>query len=351
MTALPSYKELKDRLPLRPKSKNFISNNRQVIRSLLNGSDPRLLLVVGPCSIHDPKSALDYAFRLKSLAKKVSSHFFILMRVFCEKPRTVTGWKGYLYDPDLDGSHDMLKGIEWTRELLLDLAEMEIPAATEFLDPLTAYYYEDLISWGSIGARTSSSQPHRQLASGLSIPIGIKNGVAGNISSAINGVICSTYPHIYMGLNELGIPSKIQTNGNPDVHIVLRGGESGPNFDSFSIGDALRRLQQAEIHPRLVVDCSHQNSGKQADKQPAVFHSVLNQIIQGNMSIRGMMLESHINSGHQSLACGAKNLAYGVSLTDDCLDWVTTEQLILQGASYLMQNLSILEEEPAPLYN
>lgn len=345
MQLLPSYKDLKTQFASNDSQRDFIKINRQTIRNILNGIDPRFLLIVGPCSIHDVKSAKEYALRLKSLSKRVSNHFFILMRVFCEKPRTITGWKGFLYDPHLDGSNAIKSGIESTRQLLLELAELDIPAATEFLDPLTAYYYEDLISWGSIGARTSSSQPHRQLASGLDIPIGIKNGVAGNVSAAINGVTCSSYSHTYMGLNEEGQPAVIHTKGNPDAHVVLRGGESGPNYDSFSVGDALRRLQQAKLPQRLIIDCSHQNSGKRADKQPAVFQSALDQIIQGNMSLRGMMLESHLYAGHQSLMDGLENLAYGVSITDACMDWGATEQLILQGASYLIQNQPILDEE------
>jgi len=259
MPFLPTYQELKSQISLFPSAKLFIEQSRQTIRKILFGQDPRLLLIVGPCSIHDISSAKEYARRLKILSEKISNHFFIIMRAYCEKPRTASGWKGYLYDPYLDGSHDMKVGIQGTRQLLLDLAEMEVPTATEFLDPLTAHYYDDLISWGSIGARTSSSQPHRQLASGLTMPIGFKNGVAGNVSSAINGVISASYPHTYMGINEMGVPYIMKTKGNKDCHVVLRGGENGPNYDSSSVLEVLKKLDQ-HLLQSLLIDCSHHNS-------------------------------------------------------------------------------------------
>lgn len=337
MDFLPSYQELKTQFLRNDSQKSSLESYRQTVNNILNRTDPRQLLIVGPCSIHDTHSTLEFASKLKKLISKVEDQFFILMRVYCEKPRTSTGWKGFLYDPHLDGSNDILSGIRWTRQLLLQLVDMQVPAATEFLDPLTALYYEDLISWGSIGARTSSSQPHRQLASGLNMPVGFKNGVAGNLSAAVNGVLSASLSHVYMGLTEKGRPGVIKTKGNPHGHIVLRGGESGPNFDKVSVADALERLKQLQLPERLLIDCSHQNSGKKHDKQLSVFQSVLEQIMQGNSKIRGFMLESHLNAGQQDLAKGLKKLAYGISITDACLDFHTTEQLILKGATMLRE--------------
>lgn len=346
MAVLPSYQEIKNHYRLSPAQHHFIENARQSVKNILNGQDPRHLLIVGPCSIHDMNSAQEYALQLKDLAEKVKDHFFILMRVFFEKPRTASGWKGFLYDPHLDGSHDIRTGIRQSRQFLLELSRLGLPAATEFLDPITAGYYDDLISWGSIGARTSSSQPHRQLASGLSMAVGMKNGIAGNISAAINGVISASQPHTYMGLNTQGQPSIISTPGNTNAHIVLRGGDSGPNYDPFSVAEALRRLQQAHLMPNLLIDCSHQNSGKRHDRQPFVFQSILDQILNGNTSIKGMLIESHLNSGNQSLKGGLSGgLAYGVSITDSCLDWSSTEHLILQGAALINQNQTLENDD------
>lgn len=330
MKLLPSYDELKTQFPLTNLQNTFIAKSRQAIRNILNGSDPRLLLIVGPCSIHDSLSAKEFAVQLKKIADDTSDHFLIAMRVYCEKPRTISGWKGFLYDPHLNGSNDIHTGIQWTRQLLLDLAHLQLPAATEFLDPLTAFYYEDLIAWGSIGARTSSSQPHRQLASGLDMPIGIKNGVAGNLSAAVNGVVSALQAHTYVALNNLGSPFVKHTLGNPDAHVVLRGGDSGPNYESHHVQEALRHIQQCGLPSRLIIDCSHQNSGKRYDKQPLVYRSVLDQIKKGNKSIRGLMLESHLFSGNQSLVNGAAQLNYGISVTDGCLDLKSTQELIMQ---------------------
>lgn len=340
MESLPSYKDLKTQLPLLPAQHRFIEESRQTIRSILNGTDSRLLLIVGPCSIHDPLSAKDFAQRLLQFAQSVSSHFFLVMRVYCEKPRTSFGWKGFLYDPFLDGSHAMHLGIEWTRQLLLELATLGVPTATEFLDPLTAFYYEDLIAWGSIGARTASSQTHRNLASALSMPIGFKNGIAGNISAAINGVLAAGHPHTFMRISEQGQPTIIRTTGNPDVHIVLRGGEQGPNYDPSSVSAALNRLENVKLPSRLLIDCAHHNSGKKHDKQLHVFQSVIHQILEGNTNIRGLMLESHLQSGNQTLPNHPTQLQYGVSITDPCLDWHSTAHLIQWSAEILQRQLS-----------
>jgi 3-deoxy-7-phosphoheptulonate synthase len=339
MESLPSYQEIKHHLPVLPPQSLFIEKSRQAVRAILNGIDPRLLIIVGPCSIHDRMSAIEFAKQLRQLADSVASQFLLIMRVYCEKPRTAFGWKGFLYDPLLDGSHAMHQGIEWTRQLLLELATLQVPAATEFLDPLTAYYYDDLITWGSIGARTASSQTHRQLASGLPMPIGFKNGIAGNISAAVNGVMTASHAHTYMRICDNGKPILAKTKGNPDVHIVLRGGESGPNYDPSSVSDALSRLEHGKLPLRLLIDCSHHNSGKKYECQPGVFQSVIHQIVEGNMNIRGLMLESHLQAGHQLLTPNLSQLQYGVSITDPCLDWQATAHLILRGAQHLRKNL------------
>lgn len=349
MELLPSYKELKTRFPLSSSQRLFIEESRETVKAILKGTDSRLLLIVGPCSIHDSLSAKEFAVQLSQLAQTVSSHFFLAMRVYCEKPRSACGWKGFLFDPLLDGSHAMSRGIEWTRQLMLELASLKVPVATEFLDPLTAFYYDDLVTWGSIGARTSSSQTHRQLASGLSMPIGFKNGVAGNISAAVNGVLSASQPHAYMRLCENGRPSLTRTLGNPATHIVLRGGESGPNYDPSFVSEALERLEHAHLPAHLLIDCSHHNSGKNPDCQLAVFQSVLHQVLEGNTSIRGLMLESHLYAGNQFLSKDPSQLRYGVSITDGCLDWHSTARLIEWGAEHLHQQW--LTEAPEHAYS
>jgi 3-deoxy-7-phosphoheptulonate synthase len=342
MESLPSYRELKTRFPLHPSQRQFIEESRQTVRAILNGTDSRLLLIVGPCSIHDSLSAKEFAHRLHELAQQVASQFFLVMRVYCEKPRTASGWKGFLYDPLLDGSHAMHLGIEWTRQLLLELATLQVPAGTEFLDPLTAFYYEDLITWGSIGARTASSQIHRNLASALPMPVGIKNGIAGNLSAAVNGAMAASHPHTYMRICENGKPTISRTTGNRDAHIVLRGGESGPNYDPASVSDALSRLENVKLPPRLLIDSSHHNSGKKYENQPEVFQSVIHQIVEGNTNIRGLMLESHLHAGNQTLTPHSA-LKYGVSITDSCLDWQSTAHLIKWGAEHFQEELSITQ--------
>lgn len=338
MELLPTYKELKEQLLLNSSQKEFIQNSRTSVEQILKGLDPRFLLIAGPCSIHDIEQAKEFAMNLKELDPEILSQFFVVMRVYCEKPRTKTGWKGFLYDPYLNGSNQIKHGIEETRRLLLDLAHLGVPTATEFLDPITAFYFDDLITWGSIGARTSSSQTHRQMASGLQMPIGMKNGIAGNVSAAINAVIAASHPHTYVGINENGFKSIIHTKGNSNAHVVLRGGESGPNFDPRSISSAINKLQKAKLAPRLVIDCSHHNSDKQFYNQPDVFRSVIEQVVEGNTSIRGCMLESHLFSGNQHLTLDPSHLEYGVSITDSCLDWKTTHQLLLSGARLLAQS-------------
>lgn len=334
---LPTYYELKEALKINSQQVDFILQSRETVKDILNGKDSRLLLIVGPCSIHDVSAAKEFAQKLKKLATEISDQFFVLMRVYCEKPRTINGWKGFLYDPFLDGSTQIQAGITQTRQLLLDLADSNVPAATEFLDPLTAYYYEDLITWGSIGARTSSSQTHRQLASSISIPIGIKNGIAGNISSAINGVMTASTPHTFIGIDKDGFKSIIRSLGNPDAHVVLRGGESGPNYDKQSIEETLASLDAAKLPLRLIVDCSHHNSNKTPLEQISVLKNVLLQIHEGNPFIRGMMLESHLFSGNQVLTEDPQQLQYGISITDPCLNWDLTASSVRWATNFLRE--------------
>lgn len=321
MKLLPSYSKLKSEVPLSASSEAFVHQSRQTISNILNGRDPRLLLIVGPCSIHDPIAAKEFAHNFHQFSKESSTIFYPVMRAYFEKPRSSSGWKGFVYDPHLDGSHDIEHGLRATRHLLSELVQMEIPTATEFLDPITAPYFSDLVCWGSIGARTSSSQPHRQLASGLLMPIGFKNGVAGNFSSAVLGAFAASHPHTFVGLNGLGQPSIIHTQGNRDGHVVLRGGENGPNFDSTYIQSVLSRLEQMHLPKRVLIDCSHGNSGKRHDVQPEVFTNVIEQIMAGNTSIKGVLFESHLKSGNQILGEDPSQLRYGISITDPCLEW------------------------------
>lgn len=335
MKPLPSYREIKSHFPLPPKERQFIEESRQTIRNILNGKDSRRLLIVGPCSIHDPVSAKEYAEKLRHLAQEVTSSYFLVMRTYFEKPRTSSGWKGFLYDPLIDGSCAIELGIQWSRQLLLEITARQVPAASEFLDPLTAFYYDDLISWGSIGARTASSQPHRHLASALGMPVGIKNGLAGNLSAAVYGALTASLPQSFVRLSETGRASLDQTKGNSDVHIVLRGGEERPNFDAACVQDALSLLEKVHLPPRLLIDCAHHNANKRHEQQPQVFRDVIAQIRQGNSKIKGLMLESHLQAGNQIAIPSLPLLEYGLSITDPCLDWTATQQLIEETATLL----------------
>jgi 3-deoxy-7-phosphoheptulonate synthase len=308
---------------------------RQQVCDILEGRDPRLLLIVGPCSIHDSLAAKEYAEKLFHLTNTVSDTFLIIMRAYFEKPRTLTGWKGMLHDPRLDGSHDIATGIRWTRQLLLDLAMMKVPAAAELLDPLVASYFGDLLSWSCIGARTSASQTHRQIASGLAMPVGFKNNVDGNVKDAINGILCAAQSHTFMGINNEGRISKMHTLGNKRGHVVLRGGIHGPNYDASSVSHALQMLAKVHLPLRLLIDCSHDNSSRNHEVQIDVFHSVLRQVAEGNRSIRGVLLESHLHEGHQSLSLHPTQRRYAVSITDSCLGWEATEDLIKWGYALL----------------
>lgn len=330
---LKSPNELKKQIPLQVRQEEFIKQQRLATCNILDGSDSRMLLVIGPCSIHDVKAAQEYAMNLKELATEVEDEFLILMRVYFEKPRTALGWKGILHDPHLDRSNDITHGIEITRQLLVEMAHLEVAVAAELLDPFSINYFSDLISWGCIGARTTSSQTHRQLASGLSIPIGFKNSTDGNIHHAVNGVLSAAVPHTYLGIDDNGRAAAHTTTGNPLGHVVLRGGKDQPNYDAQSVSRALKLLREANLPERMIIDCSHDNCMGLYEHQRVVFQSVINQRCEGNSAIRGLILESHLKSGHQKL--DETPLKHGVSITDPCIDWDTTAQLVRWGREKL----------------
>lgn len=333
---LPSPGDLHTALPAQPYHLHFVKSVREQIEDILSGKDPRYLLIVGPCSIHDITAAKEYATKLKKLSDDVSETFLVVMRTYFEKPRTKLGWKGLLHDPYINGGHDIAQGLHLARQLLLDLAEMKVSAATEFLDPASPEYYGDLIVWGCIGARTSSSQIHRQIASGLTMPVAFKNSTDGNIDTAINGVQSASLSHSYIGLDISGRVALIHSHGNPYSHVVLRGGEKSPNYDPESIEYALSQLQASGSSRRILIDCSHDNCRKKAEKQVEVFQDVVRQIQEGNRDIKGLMMESHLFQGSQSLNPDHQ-LVYGVSLTDPCIDWEMTEALVHWGAAQLAQ--------------
>ena len=322
---LPTPSVLRDRLPVDPALAQQIAGHRQTIRNILNGDDTRLLVITGPCSLHDPKSALEYGHKLKALAERLSDQVFIVMRAYIEKPRSTVGWKGMLYDPHLDGSHDMVTGLNVSRHLLRDLARLGLPLATELLHPMAADYLGDLLSWAAIGARTTESQIHREMVSGLPFPVGFKNGTDGRIGVACDAMGSAAHPHSHMGMDEQGRAALLQTAGNPDTHLVLRGGHDGPNHDADSVARAVAALRQRGQNPRLIVDCSHANSGKDPLQQPVVMRDLLAQRAAGQQHIAGVMLESHLEDGRQGQE---SELAYGVSITDGCLGWEKTCALL-----------------------
>lgn len=326
---LISPDQLKEKLPLSDKAAHVVTEGRQTIRNILDRQDHRLMIVIGPCSIHDPKAAMDYAHRLKVLADKVSDTLYIVMRVYFEKPRTTTGWKGLINDPYIDDSFKIEEGLHVGRKLLLDIAELGLPTATEALDPISPQYLQDLISWSAIGARTTESQTHREMASGLSSPVGFKNGTDGGLTVAINALQSVSSPHRFLGINENGQVSIIHTRGNPYGHVVLRGGNGKPNYDSVSVAMAEKALAEAKVPTNIMVDCSHANSNKNHELQPLVMENVTHQIIDGNKSIMGLMVESHIGAGNQKIPANLEELTYGVSITDACIDWQTTEDVLL----------------------
>jgi len=326
---LPSPAVLRQRLPLSDALAARIHADRNAIRAVLDGRDPRLLVVVGPCSLHDPVAALEYAERLAALAPEVSDELLLVMRAYVEKPRTTVGWKGLLYDPHLDGSGNMAEGLHLSRRLMLDILESGLPIATELLQPLAAGYFDDLLGWAAIGARTSESQIHREMVSGLDLPIGFKNGTDGSLGIACDAMRSAEHPHQHFGIDDLGHPALLQTRGNPDTHLVLRGGHGAPNYEANNVAAARRALEKQGIAARIMVDCSHANSGKNPLRQPAVLESVIEQRLAGDSSLRGVMLESHLFDGCQPLS---GELRYGVSITDGCLGWTATEQMLRRAA-------------------
>ena len=325
---LPSPETLLGDLPRTDAQSDFVINSRREIRDVIHGPDPRLFVVVGPCSIHDPEAALEYARRLAPLAKQVSDRLVIAMRVYFEKPRTTIGWKGLIMDPKLDGSNDIGLGLRMARRILGDVLDLGLPTATELLDPITPQYIADLVCWSAIGARTVESQPHRQMASGLSMPLGFKNSTDGSVVHAINAIRAASRGHTFLGITLKGEAAIISTRGNPDCHVVLRGGASGPNYDAASVAKARASLEKAKLKPALLIDCSHDNSGKDPDRQPEALQGVLDQVRAGDKSIIGVMLESNLFGGNQPLTPGGKGLKRGVSITDGCIDWETTERCI-----------------------
>jgi 3-deoxy-7-phosphoheptulonate synthase len=327
--------EIKRRLPITPKAEEFVLQSRDTLQRILDRQDPRLFVIVGPCSIHDLRAARDYAQRLKQLAAAVADTLFIVMRVYFEKPRTTVGWKGLINDPYMDDSFHIEEGLQMARGLLLELAEMGVPAGTEALDPISPQYFSDLITWYAIGARTTESQTHREMASGLSAPVGFKNNTDGSLDVAINAMLSVSNPHRFLGINHDGQCAIIRTKGNRYGHVVLRGGGGKPNYDSVTVALCEKALATKKVSTNLVIDCSHDNSNKDPGLQPLVLNDGVHQILEGNQSLVGFMLESNINYGKQAIPADLSQLQYGVSVTDGCIDWATTDKVLLEARDKL----------------
>jgi len=325
---------LKSEMPVDEGIARTVIEARDTVREIIAGRDRRLLCIVGPCSIHDPDAALDYASRLAGLKQTVSERLFVIMRVYFEKPRTTVGWKGLINDPHMDDSCDMREGLRIARRLLIEINRMGLAAGTELLDPITPQYIADLVAWAAIGARTTESQTHREMASGLSMPVGFKNTTEGNLQAAINAIQSSRRSHSFLGITQEGMSAVIRTSGNPDTHIVLRGGRD-PNYDAHSIQECRRMLASAGLEARVIVDCSHAQTGKDYTKQAGVLRALVDQVCAGSRAIMGAMLESNIEAGSQPVSPNRANLKYGVSVTDPCIDWPTTEQCLLEAAAAL----------------
>jgi 3-deoxy-7-phosphoheptulonate synthase len=331
---LISPRALKEELPLTEQMERWIAASRGTICRIISGEDRRQMVIVGPCSIHDPDAAVDYAQRLAKLAPQVAERIHVVMRVYFEKPRTTTGWKGLINDPRMDDSCDMELGLRIARRLLIEINSMGLPAATELLDPITPQYIGDLISWTAVGARTTESQTHREMASGLSMPVGFKNRTDGDLRIAVNAIESARGAHSFIGIDQEGLTAIIRTTGNSLTHVVLRGGEA-PNYDAASIAQCERMLTSAGLPARVMVDCSHAQTNKDYTRQPAVLRALIDQIAAGNRSIMGVMLESNIEAGNQKLSRDRSALKYGVSITDPCIDWATTQKCILEAAELL----------------
>ncbi|HET7537913.1 MAG TPA: 3-deoxy-7-phosphoheptulonate synthase [Candidatus Didemnitutus sp.] len=325
---LPSPARMLAELPKTESQADFVTRAREDIHRIIFTDDRRFLLIVGPCSIHDLKAGREYAQKLATLAREVSDRVLIVMRVYFEKPRTTVGWKGLIMDPHLDGSHDIAEGLRVARSFLRDVLDAGLPTATELLDPITPQYIADLICWSAIGARTTESQTHRQMASGLSMPLGFKNGTDGSINTATNAIKAAAQPQTFLGIGLDGAASAIVTRGNPNCHIVLRGGANGPNYSPAHIAQTEQLLAKAGLPKSILVDCSHDNSAKQPERQPEVMRALLTQITSGNSSIMGAMIESNLSAGNQPFPQPLDRLRYGVSITDACIDWATTEALV-----------------------
>ena len=332
---MPTPAEIHARLPLTAKAEATVSRGRERLCNILDRKDHRLFVVVGPCSIHDPVAGLDYAYRLKKLADDVGDTLQLVMRVYFEKPRTTVGWKGYINDPFMDDSFRVDVGMEKARQFLLQVNELGLPAGTEALDPYGPQYYGDLITWTAIGARTTESQTHREMSSGLSTPVGFKNATSGDLTVATNAILSASNPHSFLGLNADGRVAIVRTTGNAYGHIVLRGGDDKPNYDAVSVAIAEEAMTKAKLPANLVVDCSHANSAKKPELQPLVMADVVNQIRNGNKSLLGLMIESNIEPGNQPIPADLSKLKYGCSITDGCVAWDTTERMIRDAAVLL----------------
>jgi len=326
--SMTTPEELHARLPLSAAAADTVMRGREALRNILDRKDRRLFAVVGPCSIHDPVAGLDYARRLKKLQEEVQETLLLVMRVYFEKPRTTTGWKGYINDPDMDDSFHIERGMESARRFLLDVGELGLPTATEALDPISPQFLGDLIAWTAIGARTTESQTHREISSGLSTPVGFKNGTDGDIGIAINAILSASHPHSFLGINGQGRVAIVRTCGNRYGHVVLRGGDGRPNYDTVSVAMAEQALAKAGLPANIVVDCSHANSFKNPELQPLVMADVMNQVRFGNKSLVGVMIESNIVAGKQAVPTDLSQLVYGCSVTDGCVGWETTEKMI-----------------------
>jgi 3-deoxy-7-phosphoheptulonate synthase len=332
---LLSPRELKAQTPSHEAINATVARSRERVIRILRQEDPRLLVVIGPCSIHDEKGALEYAEKLNALRKEFADRMEIVMRVYFEKPRTTIGWKGLINDPHLDGSQDIEMGLKIARRLLLEITGMGLPAATEFLDPIVPQYIADLVTWAAIGARTTESQTHREMASGLSMPVGLKNSTDGSLQIAIDAMGATRHAHSFLGINENGETSIVRTTGNPHAHVVLRGGRAKTNYDAESIRAAEEKLVSEKLPPVLMVDCSHANSEKKFAKQEDVWRSVIQQRVEGTKSLIGLMVESNLFEGSQPIPNDLKDLRYGVSLTDSCIGWETTERMLRWGYEIL----------------
>lgn len=328
VSPLIAPQDMKQVFPLTIENATFVSDSRNTIQAILNGNDKRLMIVIGPCSIHDTKAAIEYAERLVKIAKELKDKLFIVMRVYFEKPRTTVGWKGLINDPDMDGSHKISKGLGIARQLFCAITDLGLPIACEMLDPITPQYLSDIISWGAIGARTTESQTHREMASGLSFPVGFKNGTDGGLKIATDAMAAASRPHSFLGINFEGRSSIVNTTGNPAVHIVLRGGNDSPNYSTDDVDKTIKLLEKNHLSPAIMVDCSHANSYKDHTRQNEVLENIVDQLLNDQEHIKAVMIESNLNAGNQSIPKDLSSLKYGVSVTDKCVDWDTTADML-----------------------